>query len=167
MSLLDFIPFKPISTRVHGFIDYLTASFLHALPYWDDWGKKSTRLVQGSATVSAAYSLMTDYELGLVRVLPMKAHLAMDAASGAGLLLSAAMLDDESPRVRASLAALGVFEIAAALMTKTESGISSRGSMTGSSAPRVPKGVLEPRRHAPSTGPVVSTADHDLVDAKL
>ena len=63
---------------------------------------------------------MTRYEKGLVKALPMKAHLTMDALSG-GMLIGAAVMLDEEPEVRGTLAAVGAWEIAAALMTETES----------------------------------------------
>ena len=64
---------------------------------------------------------MTNYERGLVKVLPMKAHLTLDAVSG-GMLLGAAMFfDDEPDEVRAMLAGIGLFEIFAALSTQTKS----------------------------------------------
>lgn len=82
-----------IPTRVHGMLDYLTGGTLLATP--ELFGLKEVpsvalafRLTGGGA---AAYSLLTDYELGLVTLLPMPAHLALDAASGA-LLASSSWL---------------------------------------------------------------------------
>jgi hypothetical protein len=43
------------------------------------------QLAGGGAT---AYSLLTDYELGAMKLLPMPIHLALDAASGALLASS-------------------------------------------------------------------------------
>jgi hypothetical protein len=110
---------KPISPRVHGVLDYMTAGFMFALPRVMGWSKTATRLMDCSAAMATAYSLMTRYELGLVRVLPLKAHLAMDAVSGAGLLGAAAVMEDEDPDVRCTIAGIGAWEIAASLMTRT------------------------------------------------
>ena len=41
-----------------------------------------------AGTGAIAYSLLTDYELGLMRLLHMPAHLALDAMSGALLVSS-------------------------------------------------------------------------------
>jgi hypothetical protein len=85
------------------------------------WSRTVTRVFDAAGCAAVAYSVMTRYELGLVKVLPMKAHLAMDALSGAALIGAAAALDDEEPDARATLAAVGAWEIAAALLTRTES----------------------------------------------
>ena len=80
---------------------------------------------------ATGYSLFTDYELGLVKALPMKAHLTLDALSGGALIGAALMLGDEDPEVRATLAGIGAWEIAAALLTRTaRDGVGSRSDAT-------------------------------------
>ena len=49
----------------------------------------------------------------------MKAHLTLDALSGGALIGAAAMMDDEDTEVRTTLAAIGAWEIAAALLSRT------------------------------------------------
>jgi hypothetical protein len=111
-----------MSTFTHGIVDYVTSGVIALLPKMMNTSPKVTMLLEGSAGTAAAYSAMTNYELGLVKALPMKAHLALDAISGGMLLGAAMMFDDEDPEVRATLAGLGLFEIAAALTTQTRSG---------------------------------------------
>ena len=110
-----------MSTFTHGIVDYVTSGVIALLPKMMNTSPKVTMLLEGSAGTAAAYSAMTNYELGLVKALPMKAHLALDAISGGMLLGAAMMFDDEDPEVRATLAGLGLFEIAAALTTQTRS----------------------------------------------
>ena len=78
-----------IPTRIHGVLDYLTAGVLIAAPSVLGFRKGDARtwlpIALGVGTI--AYSVFTDYELGLVKVIPMPVHLALDAANGA--LLSA------------------------------------------------------------------------------
>ena len=74
---------KPIPTTVHGVLDYMTAGLLFSLPRVLGWGSCATRVMDIAGSGAVAYSLLTKYELGLVKVLPMKAHLAMDAVGGA------------------------------------------------------------------------------------
>jgi hypothetical protein len=123
---------KPISTRVHGILDYMTAGFLVTLPRVMGWDKKVTRLLDMAAAGATGYSLLTRYELGVARVLPMKAHLTLDALSGCALLGAAAMMDDEDDDVRATVAAIGAWEIGAALLTRTRT---SREAKARSTAP--------------------------------
>lgn len=110
---------KPIPTKVHGVLDYMTAAFLHTLPRVMGWSRPVRHLLDAAGTSATAYSLMTDYERGIVKVLPMKAHLTLDALSGGTLIGAAMIMDDEDPEVRATLAAIGAWEIAAALLTRT------------------------------------------------
>ena len=125
---------KPISTRVHGVLDYMTSAFLCTLPRVMGWDKTVTGLLDSAAIAATGYSLLTRYELGLVRVLPMKAHLTMDAVSGGMLLGAAALMDDEDPEVRAALAGIGLWEIGAALMTRTHSTVRGRGPVADAAA---------------------------------
>lgn len=110
---------KPISTKVHGLLDYATAAFLHTLPRVMGWSRQATAVLDAAGASATAYSLFTDYERGLVKALPMKAHLTLDALSGGVLVASAIAMDDEDDDVRATIAALGAFEIAAALLSRT------------------------------------------------
>ena len=155
---------KPISPRVHGVLDYMTAGFMFALPRVLGWSPSATRVMDCSAAMATAYSLMTRYELGLVKVLPMKAHLALDAVSGAGMLGAAAVMEDEDPEVRCTIACVGAWEIAASLMTRT-SNVSAEPEDTdreqarqGRLATSMPEGPTMGRRELAARGrsPVVA-----------
>ena len=111
---------KPIPTKAHGFLDYMTAGLLVTLPRAMGWSNCVTRLLDASAATTVVYSLLTRYELGVVKALPMKAHLAIDAVQGGALIGVAAFLEEEDPEVRATLAALGVFEVGVTLLSRTQ-----------------------------------------------
>jgi hypothetical protein len=113
---------KPIPTTVHGVLDYMTAAFLHTLPRVMGWSRPVRTLLDVAGYSATSYSLLTDYEMGVVKALPMKAHLTLDALSGGALIGAAMIMDDEDPEVRATLAGIGAWEIAAALMTRTTPG---------------------------------------------
>jgi hypothetical protein len=102
---------KPISTKAHGILDYMTAGLLATLPRALGWDDKVTHLLDAAAAGTVVYSLLTRYEMGAVKALPMKAHLSMDAVQGGALIGAAAFLEDVDPDVRATLAALGMFEL--------------------------------------------------------
>jgi len=78
---------RPISTKVHGTLDYVVGMALTAVP-------TVLQLEKGSAAALAprlqgagagVYSLFTDYERGVRRVIPMRAHLALDVMGGLAL----------------------------------------------------------------------------------
>ena len=110
-----------VSTKTHGVLDYLSVGTLLALPRALGWGPRPTNLLTGAAVGTLAYSLLTRYELGLVRILPMPGHLALDALQGALLCAAPALLPDEDGSVAAALVGLGAFELAAALSTTPHS----------------------------------------------
>lgn len=78
-----------IPTRVHGVIDYTVGASLIAAPETlglaDNWAASTFTRSMGAAAV--AYSLCTDYELGLLKLISMPVHLRVDGAWAAALAL--------------------------------------------------------------------------------
>jgi hypothetical protein len=137
MAKLRFIP-----TQVHGMLDYTMGAVLSSGPLYlkgfKKVGRKKNKDDDDSAleekaknltaqeiipysmgVASTVYSLFTNYELGAVKKIPMKVHLALDAASGA-FLAASPWLFGFAKKVWIPFVAAGVFEIAAALFTKFE-----------------------------------------------
>lgn len=112
-----------IPTRIHGVLDYLVGVLLIAAPYLFGFAtggaKQWLPMILGIGAIG--YSLLTRYELGLVPVISMPGHLWLDALSGALLALSP-WLFGFSGEVYAPHLGLGLFEIGAALMTRTVPG---------------------------------------------
>ena len=109
-----------IPTRIHGILDYLVGALLIAAPWLLGFARGGAEtwvpVVLGAGAL--VYSLFTDYELGLVRRIPMPVHLLLDA--GAGLLLAASpWIFGFAELVWAPHLVLGLLEVGAALMTKT------------------------------------------------
>ena len=113
-----------IPTRVHGVLDYVHGAALLAAPELLQTKDEPravfvSRMAGGGA---ATYSLMTDFELGAVKVIPMPVHLVLDAASGALLAGSPWLLGyaKGGPRYWLPHAFVGVAEVLAAAATKTK-----------------------------------------------
>ncbi len=116
---LQFIP-----TRVHGVLDYVNGAALLAAPellQTKDERRAAlvSRLAGGGATVT---TLMTDFELGAVKAIPVPVHLMLDAASGALLTSAPWLLGYAKGGARYWLphAFLGTTEVLAAAATKTK-----------------------------------------------
>lgn len=79
-----------IPTRIHGVVDYVTGLLLIAAPWLFGFanGTAAQWVPVMLGVVAILQSLMTDYELGLIRRLPMPLHLVLDFLSGALLLVS-------------------------------------------------------------------------------
>ena len=150
---------KPVSTKAHGIIDYMTAGLLVTLPRALGWSRQVTHLLDAAACTTVAYSVLTRYELGVVKALPMKAHLAIDAVQGGAMIGAAAFLEDEEPEVRATLAAIGTFELGVTLMTRTETDaeLARRRQLT-SSEPSMPQAPSLNTGASEQEQPVAATA---------
>jgi hypothetical protein len=112
---------KPISTRLHGMIDYSWASAATAMSKRVNGATSTARLLRRAASTATANSLLTNYEAGALRVMPMKAHLAMDVAL-CGALLAAPLYLPESERRYAFIPMLlGAVGLVTGLLTKTRS----------------------------------------------
>ena len=109
-----------LPTRIHGLIDYLWGILLilapHLLGFADDRAAAWTAWIFGASAI--LYSLATDYELGLVRLIPMPAHLALDGLAGA-ILAASPWLFGFADRVRLPHLAFGLFSVVASLVTRT------------------------------------------------
>jgi hypothetical protein len=116
---LRFIP-----TKVHGTIDHIVGPALVAAPTVLGLDRTSPEGILARATggVQAVYSNLTDYEMSMKNVLPMKAHLALDAVGGATLALVPQLTGARQKGKKHWLPhlAIGVFEIGMAVLTKTE-----------------------------------------------
>lgn len=109
-----------LPTRIHGILDYLWSILLASTPWLLGYtrGGAETWVPVGFAAGAALYSLLTAYELGAVRFLPMRVHLALDVVGGALLILSTWLLDLRDPARLVNLG-FGLFSILAGLMTET------------------------------------------------
>lgn len=109
-----------LSTRVHGVLDYLVGVLLAASPWLLGFARGGAEtwvpVVLGAGVV--AYSLFTDYELGVVRRLQMTVHLWLDAIGGVVLAGSPWVLGFDE-RVWVPHLAFGLFEVATAVVTNT------------------------------------------------
>src|ERR671926_1316666 len=82
------MPFpRPIDSTLHGVTDYSAgATLLTVFPRWADIeGTESARQVRISAAIHAGYSTLTRYPLGIVKLIPFQAHLALDALGAVAL----------------------------------------------------------------------------------
>jgi len=109
-----------IPTRVHGVLDYLTAGVLIAAPSMLGFRKHGmqTWLPVALGVGTIGYSLLTDYELGLFKIIPMPMHLVLDAANGA-LLAASPWLFGFAEEVSAPNLGLGLFEIVVTASSQT------------------------------------------------
>lgn len=109
-----------IPTRTHGILDYLVGLILIAAPWilgFADGGPEQWVPVT-IGIVNIVTSLMTDYELGVVKVIPMGTHLALDM--GKGIVLAASpWLFGFADEIWWPHVLFGLVEIVTPLMTQT------------------------------------------------
>jgi hypothetical protein len=82
------MPFpRPIDSTLHGVTDYTVATLLMtAFPRFADIEDTTAgRQIRTAGAIHAGYSTVTNYPLGVLKVLPYKAHLALDAVGALAL----------------------------------------------------------------------------------
>lgn len=82
------MPFpRPIDSTLHGMTDYTVGTtLLTAFPRLVGIeGTESARQIRTSGAVHAGYSTLTDYPLGVVKLIPYQVHLALDAVGALAL----------------------------------------------------------------------------------
>ena len=81
------MPPRPVDATLHGVVDYTAgATLLTVLPKLAGIeGTRSARQIRTAAAIHTGYSALTDYPLGIVKAIPYKAHLALDALGAVAL----------------------------------------------------------------------------------
>jgi hypothetical protein len=106
--------------RVHGIFDYLMGLILIAAPWIHDFAdggaKQWVPVIIGALIISQ--SLVTNYELGVVKALPMPTHLTLDLVTGA-VLAASPWSFGSADEIWWPHVVFGVLEVGAALMTQT------------------------------------------------
>jgi hypothetical protein len=107
-----------IPTRVHGVLDYLVGVFLILAPwglsFWRNGAESWVPILLGGMAI--IYSLLTNYELGPVKLISMRTHLRLDITSGMLLALSP-WIFRFSDYVYIPHVVLGLTEVVLAFMT--------------------------------------------------
>ncbi|KAF2510563.1 SPW repeat domain-containing protein [Flavobacterium foetidum] len=112
---------KPIDTKTHGYMDYIMGIFLIASPslFELDHNRIESTIFYVLGVSAILYSLLTNYELGFMKLIPMKFHLILDFLSGA-LLAASPWLFGFSETVYGPHLVLGIIEIGASLLTSAK-----------------------------------------------
>lgn len=124
-----------IPTLMHGVMDYMVGLLLLIAPWLFDFQNDGAQTIVPMVLGGAAllYSIMTNYELGMIRVLPMRVHLTMDLLSGI-LLAASPWIWGFNQTVYLPHLILGIFEILASITTSTRSSVGGRKELYGSHA---------------------------------
>ena len=121
-----------IPTRLHAPLDYIVGAVLIAGPwifqFSDDAAATTVSIVLGIGLI--AYSLFTNYELGVWKVAPMAVHNLIDVVAGALLAASPWIFGfaDEGANFWVPFVVIGVAAIVLGLTTKQQGGYSYRAS---------------------------------------
>ncbi len=118
---------RALPTRLHGLLDYTVGLLLIALPWLFGFARGGAEtwvpVIVGAGAI--AYSLFTDYELGLVRRIQMPVHLWLDVLAGALLAVSPWLLEFD-PVVWVPHVVVGLLEIGVASISNTVPGYERR-----------------------------------------
>ena len=108
-----------ISRKAHGVLDYVVGAVLIFAPQmfgFDSGGpEQGVPVFLGIATL--IYSFLTNYELGLIKIIPFRLHLGLDILN-AMVLTASPWLFAFSDRVWVPHLVLGLTEIAVISMTR-------------------------------------------------
>jgi drug/metabolite transporter (DMT)-like permease len=127
-----------IPTKFHAPLDYIVGVALIAAPwifqFSDVTAAAVVSIVLGLGLI--AYSLLTDYELGVWKVAPMAVHNLIDVVAGAFLAASPWIFGfaDESANVWMPYVVVGLAAIFLGLTTVQRDGYSYRKSRTATTA---------------------------------
>jgi hypothetical protein len=105
-----------IPTTAHGLADYIVGLVVVGLPFYFGWTGTGRIAFVTLGLLVICYSLLTDYELGLVRVLRIRFHL-LDALFGLAMVAAPTLLRlSDDARIRVYV--IGVLSLVLSVTTK-------------------------------------------------
>jgi hypothetical protein len=116
---------RMIPTRIHGIADYLGGLLLLLAPNLLGFSEADAAAAWVPRILGVAFlglAVLTRYELGLIKVIPMSVHLMVDYLASAFLIISPWLFGfaDEPSNVWLPHVVLGVAYLLISLMTRTE-----------------------------------------------
>ena len=110
---------KPISTNVHGLLDYSTGALFIASPWLLGFADNNAarRVAVGTGVAVLGLSTLTDYEVGLSKQVSMRTHLTVDTVNGV-LVAASPWLFGFANRISWPHVAFGLLELGAGLLTQ-------------------------------------------------
>jgi general stress protein CsbA len=127
-----------IPTKFHAPLDYIVGAALIAMPwilqFSDVTAARVVSVVLGIGLI--AYSLFTDYELGIWKVAPIAVHNLIDIVAGALLALSPWLFGfaDEGANAWVPFVVVGLAAVFLGLTTEQRGGYSYRRGAAGTTA---------------------------------
>ncbi len=124
---------KFLPTKIHGLLDYLVGIALILAPMifkFSDIGGAAVWIPRVLGITLIVYSFFTNYEWGVVKVLPMTYHLVVDFLASAFLALSPFLFGFHNDKKNAWLphVVVGIVVILVVLVSQTKPGGSSAKS---------------------------------------
>jgi hypothetical protein len=149
---------QPIDSTLHGATDYTVGTLLlTAFPKLAGVeGTQSATQIRAAGAFHAAYSTITDYPLGIVKLVPYKAHLALDAL-GAVALAATPFVTGQWKKGRSQWVphvGLALFELASLAMSDP----SGDGDFHGDVEAVRRANMEDPHRKIYNGGPAVAAA---------
>ena len=112
---------RPVDSTLHGVVDYTAAGVLTTVfPRLAGIQRtRAGRQIRRAGLIHGAYSTITDYPLGVVKLLPYQAHLAIDALGALALAATPFVTGQfkEGSRQWVPHVALALFELGSLAMT--------------------------------------------------
>jgi hypothetical protein len=107
---------KPISPKLHGIIDYLTVPLLLAAGPLFHFDRRPAEITSTLAGVVLIYSLFTAYPPGLVKMITLPQHRAIDIVFAVAMLVSPFALGFTGS-ARIVFVAIGIFSLIVVALT--------------------------------------------------
>ena len=115
------VPPRPIDSTLHGVTDYTVGTTLMTVfPRLAGIERtESARQIRRAGAIHAGYAMLTDYPLGVVKVIPYQAHLALDAVGALALAATPFVTGQYKKGAKHWVphVALGLFELGSLLMS--------------------------------------------------